>query len=126
MNAAIGLGKGLSNRQISQEMLLAEKTVKNLVSTMLRKLGMARRTQAAVFITRALNPSDDPADGGYRFSPFPDLIAEVTAALLNCTSESCTVPPTDEVRARDVRRLTDALMATRTDRMGPHLLPGRT
>ena len=126
MNTAIRLGRGLTNRQISQEMSLAEKTVKNLTSTILRKLGMASRTQAAVFITRALNSSDDPADGGYRFSPSPALIAEVTAALLTCTSESCTVPPTDEVRARDVRRLTDALTATRTDRMGPHLLPGRT
>ena len=56
MNAAIGLGKGLSNRQISKEMSLAEKTVKNLVSSVLTKLGMARRTQAAVLITRALNP----------------------------------------------------------------------
>ncbi|WP_364742535.1 response regulator transcription factor [Arthrobacter sp. LAR12-1-1.1] len=126
MNTAIRLGRGLTNRQISQEMSLAEKTVKNLTSTVLRKLGMASRTQAAVFITRALNSSEDPADGGYRFSPSPALIAEVTAALLTCTSESYTVPPTDEVRARDVRRLTDALTATRTDRMGPHLLPGRT
>ncbi|MET1021304.1 MAG: response regulator transcription factor, partial [Arthrobacter sp.] len=40
MNAAIGLGKGLSNRGISQEMFLAEKTVKNLVSSILMKLGM--------------------------------------------------------------------------------------
>lgn len=47
MNAAIGLGKGLSNRQIGQEMFLAEKTVKKMVSTILMKLGMARRTQAA-------------------------------------------------------------------------------
>ena len=88
MNTAIGLGKGLSNRQISEEMSLAEKTVKNLTSSVLRKLGMARRTQAAVFITRALNPSEDPADGDIGSAHPRTLIAEVTAALLNCTSES--------------------------------------
>lgn len=118
MNAALGLGKGLSNRQISKDMMLAEKTVKNLVSSVLAKLGMARRTQAAVLITKALNHSDDPADGGYRFSPYPDLIARVTAALLNCTTESRTAPPADEVRARDAGRLADALAAARTGRRG--------
>lgn len=114
MTAAIGLGRGLTNRQIGQEMFLAEKTVKNMVSTILMKLGMARRTEAAVLITRALNPSEDPADLGYRSSRFPDLIPEVTAALLNCTSESRTVPPTNEARAGDAVRLADALTATRT------------
>lgn len=43
---------GMSNRQISEEMYLAEKTVKNYVSSILAKLGMDRRTQAAVFATR--------------------------------------------------------------------------
>jgi DNA-binding NarL/FixJ family response regulator len=126
MNAAIGLGKGLSNRQISMEMSLAEKTVKNLVSSVLTKLGMARRTQAAVLITKALNPSDDPADGDYRFSLYADLIAEVTAALLNCTSESPAVPATDELRAGDAGRLADALTATRTGRRGLRPLQSRT
>ncbi|MET1087750.1 MAG: response regulator transcription factor [Arthrobacter sp.] len=126
MNAAIGMGKGLSNRQISQEMFLAEKTVKNLVSSVLTKLGMVRRTEAAVLITKALNPSDDPADGDYRSSLYPDLIAEVTAALLNCTSESYAMPPTDELRATDARRLADALTATRTGRRGLRPLQSRT
>jgi two-component system response regulator DevR len=40
---------GLSNRQISEQLSLAEKTVKNYVSALLGKLGMERRTQAAVF-----------------------------------------------------------------------------
>jgi two-component system response regulator DevR len=40
---------GLSNRQIGEELFLAEKTVKNYVSTLLSKLHMQRRTQAAVF-----------------------------------------------------------------------------
>ena len=125
MNAAIGLGRGLSNRQISQEMSLTEKTVKNLVSSVLTKLGMARRTQAAVLITKALNPSDDPPDGDYRSGLYPELIAEVTAALLNCTSESTTVPLTDEMRAGDAGRLADALTGARTGRRGLRPLQSR-
>lgn len=45
------VGGGLTNRQIAAEMFLAEKTVKNYVSSLLAKLGFERRTQAAVFIT---------------------------------------------------------------------------
>jgi DNA-binding NarL/FixJ family response regulator len=43
---------GLTNRQIADEMFLAEKTVKNYVSNLLAKLGMERRTQAAVYGAR--------------------------------------------------------------------------
>ncbi len=46
------LGEGLTNRQIAQRMYLAEKTVKNYVSRLLTKLGMERRTQAAVLATK--------------------------------------------------------------------------
>jgi len=46
------LGEGLTNRQIAQRMYLAEKTVKNYVSRLLSKLGMERRTQAAVLATK--------------------------------------------------------------------------
>lgn len=42
------IGEGLTNRQIGERMFLAEKTVKNYVSTLLAKLGMQRRVQAAV------------------------------------------------------------------------------
>ena len=42
------LGEGLTNREIGQRMFLAEKTVKNYVSRLLAKLGMHRRTQAAL------------------------------------------------------------------------------
>ncbi|MFC4128440.1 response regulator [Nocardia rhizosphaerae] len=42
------LGEGLTNRQIAARMFLAEKTVKNYVSRLLTKLGVERRTQAAV------------------------------------------------------------------------------
>lgn len=44
------VGGGLTNRQIAAEMFLAEKTVKNYVSSLLAKLGFERRTQAAVYI----------------------------------------------------------------------------
>ena len=43
------IAEGLSNRQIGERLFLAEKTVKNYVSTLLSKLHMQRRTQAAVF-----------------------------------------------------------------------------
>jgi len=46
------IGEGLTNRQISERMYLAEKTVKNYVSRLLTKLGLERRTQAAVLATR--------------------------------------------------------------------------
>ncbi len=42
------LGEGLTNREIGERMFLAEKTVKNYVSRLLAKLGMHRRTQAAL------------------------------------------------------------------------------
>ncbi|AHH96940.1 response regulator transcription factor [Kutzneria viridogrisea] len=42
------VGEGLTNRQIAERMFLAEKTVKNYVSHMLAKLGMQRRTEAAI------------------------------------------------------------------------------
>ena len=43
------IADGLTNRQIGEHLFLAEKTVKNYVSSLLGKLGMERRTQAAVF-----------------------------------------------------------------------------
>ena len=46
------LADGLTNRQIGEQMFLAEKTVKNYVSNLLMKLGMSRRTEAAVYAAR--------------------------------------------------------------------------
>jgi two-component system response regulator DevR len=46
------LAEGLTNRQIGERMYLAEKTVKNYVSNLLMKLGMHRRTEAAVYAAR--------------------------------------------------------------------------
>ena len=51
------IGEGMTNRQIAEAMFLAEKTVKNYVSSLLSKLGMQRRTQAAVLSTQVKNNS---------------------------------------------------------------------
>jgi DNA-binding NarL/FixJ family response regulator len=50
------IGEGLTNRQIGERIFLAEKTIKNYVSSLLAKLGLERRTQAAVFATK--NPQE--------------------------------------------------------------------
>ena len=54
------IGEGLTNRQIGERMHLAEKTVKNYVSNLLAKLGMERRTQAAVFATEVRQAGQHP------------------------------------------------------------------
>jgi two-component system, NarL family, response regulator DevR len=46
------IAEGKTNRQIGEELFLAEKTIKNYVSNLLSKLGMQRRTEAAVFAAR--------------------------------------------------------------------------
>lgn len=46
------IGDGFSNRQIAEQMFIAEKTVKNYVSSLLSKLGLERRTQVASLVTR--------------------------------------------------------------------------
>jgi two-component system, NarL family, response regulator DevR len=48
------VAEGLTNREIAGRMFLAEKTVKNYVSSLLAKLGLERRTQAAVLATKLL------------------------------------------------------------------------
>ncbi|GAA4488425.1 two-component system response regulator DevR [Rhodococcus olei] len=61
------LGEGLTNRQIAARMYLAEKTVKNYVSRLLTKLGVERRTQAAVLAAKL-----DPSPGRPSGSAMPD------------------------------------------------------
>ena len=46
------IGQGMTNREIAKNMFLAEKTVKNYVSSLLRKLGLERRTQVAAMAVR--------------------------------------------------------------------------
>lgn len=47
------IAEGMTNRQIGAELFLAEKTVKNYVSSLLGKMGFSRRTEAAVYATRS-------------------------------------------------------------------------
>jgi DNA-binding NarL/FixJ family response regulator len=56
------IAEGLTNRQIGERMFLAEKTVKNYVSSLLAKLGLERRTQAAVYGASLLDRGH-PHDG---------------------------------------------------------------
>lgn len=58
------IAAGRTNRQIAEDMFLAEKTVKNYVSNLLGKLGMARRSEAAAYVARvaAGNPVDPPEE----------------------------------------------------------------
>lgn len=50
------VGEGLTNRQIAERLSLADKTVKNYVSTLLGKLGVETRTQAAILAARRRRP----------------------------------------------------------------------
>jgi DNA-binding NarL/FixJ family response regulator len=56
------LAEGLTNRQIAERMYLAEKTVKNYVSNLLAKMGMHRRTEAAVYAARLKERSNRTVD----------------------------------------------------------------
>jgi two-component system response regulator DevR len=56
------IGEGMTNRQIANTLSLAEKTVKNYVSSMLGKLDMGSRTQAALFAAR--REGAERANGG--------------------------------------------------------------
>ena len=58
------IAEGKTNRQIATDMFLAEKTVKNYVSNLLMKLGMERRTEAAVFAARLHDERHTVRDGG--------------------------------------------------------------
>ena len=58
------LAAGRSNRQIAEELFLAEKTVKNYVSNLLAKMGMHGRTEAAVYAARLLERREARSRGG--------------------------------------------------------------
>ena len=55
------VGQGMSNRQIAQELFLSERKIENHVSKILRKLGLASRTEIAAWATeqRLLTPNPD-------------------------------------------------------------------
>ena len=56
------IGQGLTNRQIGEQLFLAEKTVKNYISGLFAKLGMERRTQAAAYAARVFADRDRPRE----------------------------------------------------------------
>lgn len=57
------IAAGLTNKQIAEEMFLAEKTVKNYVSNVLTKMGMSRRSEAAAYVARVHAEKDgDPPE----------------------------------------------------------------
>jgi DNA-binding NarL/FixJ family response regulator len=56
------IGEGLTNRQIGERLFLAEKTVKNYVSALFAKLGLARRAQAAAYAARLFPPHEQPRE----------------------------------------------------------------
>lgn len=61
------IAAGLTNRQIADEMFLAEKTVKNYVSNLLAKMNMSRRSEAAAYVARLEAEKDNaepPQDWG--------------------------------------------------------------
>jgi two-component system response regulator DevR len=58
------IAEGCTNRQIGERLFLAEKTVKNYVSGLLTKLGMQRRTQAAVYGAALRRRPGRPSSGG--------------------------------------------------------------
>ena len=61
------IAEGMTNRQIGEHMELAEKTVKNYVSALLEKLGLERRTQAAVLVTQNRMPGKgEPRAASFR------------------------------------------------------------
>jgi DNA-binding NarL/FixJ family response regulator len=54
------IADGLTNKQIAEEMFLAEKTVKNYVSNLLSKMGMSRRSEAAAYVARIDAETESP------------------------------------------------------------------
>ncbi|HEY5889811.1 MAG TPA: response regulator transcription factor [Acidimicrobiia bacterium] len=56
------LAQGMTNRQIADEMFLAEKTVKNYVSSILMKMGMSNRSEAATYVARVESVQKDPEE----------------------------------------------------------------
>ena len=78
------IGEGLTNRQIGERMLLAEKTVKNYASTLFAKLGMERRTQAAAYAIRAFSEQHQHEQESAGRHPGHGELAHREAAVSAC------------------------------------------
>jgi DNA-binding NarL/FixJ family response regulator len=62
------IAEGLTNRQIGETMSLAEKTVKNYVTSVLAKMGLESRTQAAVYVASQASRAGGPTPQGHSSS----------------------------------------------------------
>lgn len=80
---------GYTNRQIGHELFLAEKTVKNYVSNLLRKLGLERRTQAAVYVTR-LDAHNTRGSSSTHPSPEPSVDLTVLPSIGRTVADRAT------------------------------------
>lgn len=102
LDAALRLSRGKSNREIAEEMFLAEKTIKNMISSILVKLGTPRRTQAATLVAAVLNRLQQEA-----LPPalFPKFSVELSSALARCLREPSSPPISEDERARDIATL---------------------
>lgn len=124
LRVAFGVSGGLSNTEIGHELTLADKTVKNIVSSVLMKLGVERRAQVAVLITRT--PVKGPPDRRFMFKPFPELTNEIAKALQECTDDTGAEGPTRQRYDAGADRLSDALLAARTKLTLTRTGPGRS
>lgn len=109
------LGDGMSNREIAADLVLAEKTIKNMTSTVLRKLDLQHRTQAAMLIAGELARIAPTAWADRLGRPSATADA-VTLALLDCVAESDGAGHAAEnTREEGAHRLVLALQAARPD-----------
>ena len=93
----------MTNRQIAERMYLAEKTVKNYVSSMLAKLGLSSRTQAAIFATKHPPKAPDlgvgapePSARG-RDDPSPGDLGDLDAQVQGARTRAHTSGPASSV-----------------------------
>ena len=66
------IGAGLTNRQVGEQLSLSEKTVKNYVSALYRKLGVQQRTAAAVYAARAFEGRKPEPGENVRFTAWTE------------------------------------------------------
>ena len=109
------IAEGLTNRQIGERMFLAEKTVKNHVTNVLAKLGVERRTQAAVLASK-LRQQDDPAGVGRRLvlAVLQRRLSEATASSLGEAASRLVFSSSRSSSARCTATERGASMPTRT------------
>lgn len=74
------IADGLTNREIAARLFLAEKTVKNHVTALLSRLGVAHRTQAALLAQRLRGEGPRAADPGYSAAGSPSAASSVGAS----------------------------------------------